>query len=86
MNGDQSALADKLSAALDAFDWTKDPINGGPWFKLKCVNEGEYMCIGTCIAVPHFVVDDGFKNDEKMKDMQWYNNAIKVLEDVQSVD
>jgi hypothetical protein len=57
MNGDQSALADKLSAALDAFDWTKEPLNGGPWFKLKCVNEGEYMSIGTCIAVPHYVID-----------------------------
>ena len=44
------------------------------------------MSIGTCIAVPHYIVDQGFENDEKMKDMQWYTNAIKVLEDVQSVD
>lgn len=28
------------------------------YFKLKCVQEGEYMCIGTCAVLPHYVLDN----------------------------
>jgi hypothetical protein len=85
MNGDQSALGDKLSAAFDAFD-IEIPGKGGKWFKLKCVQDGEYMCIGTNISVPNFIIDAPFAKDASMKDMQWYHRTIAVNEKMSAVD
>lgn len=44
------------------------------------------MCIGTNIGVPHYVIDKGFENDEKMKNMQWYDKALQQLEHLKTVD
>lgn len=86
MNGDQSALGEKLNTAFEAFDIKTPSSVGGKWFKLKCVNEGEYMCIGTTVSVPHSQVDKAFAGDDKMKDMQWYHSTVAVFDQVQSVD
>lgn len=54
--------------------------------KSKCVQEGEYLCIGTCVALPHALIDKAFERDDKMKDMQWYYNTVKGFETMSSVD
>lgn len=54
--------------------------------KLKCVQEGDYIQIGTCAAVPHHVFDKKFERDDQMKDMKWYHNTVSSLEQINSVD
>jgi hypothetical protein len=31
-------------------------------------------------------MDSNFRNDEKMKDMQWYHNTVKAFDQMNSVD
>jgi len=44
------------------------------------------MCIGTNVSVPNSVIDKNFKNEESMKDMQWYHRTIAVNEKMSAVD
>jgi len=60
MAGDSSELQAKLSACYDKLDIPNMHGGGGKWMKLKCVQEGEYLCIGTCIIVPHILIDKAF--------------------------
>ena len=65
--GDCSAQVAKLQECFDKFDIPAP--TGDKWFKLKSVQEGEYICIGTCAAFPHYEIDKHFDRDDKMNNM-----------------
>jgi hypothetical protein len=68
MAGDCSAQVAKFNEAFDKFEIPSPSPNSAKYLKIKCVQEGEYICIGTCFASPHAYKD--FKSKSKNNDMQ----------------
>lgn len=86
--GDCSAQVAKAQKIFDQFDpLSLKTVKKEKWFKIKVLQKEEYICIGTCISIPHSDLNDKRKDPSEFKKAQnAYFTLISLFEQMNSVD
>ena len=86
--GDCSAQVAKAQKVFDLFDpLSLKTVKKEKWFKIKVLQKQEYICIGTCISIPHSDLKDNKKDSsEFIKVHEAYLTLISLFEQMNSVE